>query len=193
MPDSKRIGLFGGTFDPVHLGHTIVAEWMLYKCRLDEIFFVPNFIHPFAKRDDISPPDDRLAMLKLAIHGFPYFSISDYELKKDKVSYTIDTIRYFKGQFPDAEIYYLIGSDNVREFSLWKDADKIFQLANVAVHNRSSQKFKNAEKFNFIDSPLIEISSSFIRKNIKNHLPYRSFLHPDVSAYIEKKKLFGLL
>lgn len=187
----KRIGLFGGTFDPVHLGHTIVAEWLQFKLDLYEIHFIPNYIHPFAKRNDISTPKNRLHMLSLALADYPSFKVCQYEINKKEISYSIDTIHYFKKKYPDVKLIYLIGGDNVEEFSSWKNSDDIFKLANVVVCNRGIKTTKKTERFEFIESPLIEISSSQIRERIKNHIPYRSFLHPDVFRFIEKNKIYS--
>jgi nicotinate-nucleotide adenylyltransferase len=186
----KRIGLFGGTFDPVHLGHTIVAEWLQFKLDLIEIHFIPNYAHPFSKRDNISAPEHRLKMLELALSEFPAFKICKHEIDKKEISYSIDTIRYFTEQYPDYKLYYLIGGDNIDEFHLWKNSDDIFKLATVIVYDRIGRIDDKPIKFQFIDSPLIEISSSQIREHVKKGYPYRSFLHPDVYHYIKQKKLY---
>ncbi len=190
MLQKKRIGLFGGTFDPIHLGHTIVAEWLQFKLDLNEIHFIPNYIHPFSKRDNISGPEHRLKMLELALSEFPAFKICKHEIKSKEISYSIDTIHYFRKKYPDYQLYYLIGGDNIDEFHLWKNSDDIFRLVTVVVYNRTVRSENKPNKFQFIDSPLIEISSSQIREHIKKGYPYRSFLHPDVYHYIEQKKLY---
>lgn len=192
MLQKERIGLFGGTFDPIHVGHTIVAEWLQFKLDLKEIHFIPNYIHPFSKRDDISASEDRLKMLELALSEFPAFKICKHEIEKKEISYSIDTIRYFRKKYPDYQLYYLMGGDNINEFRLWKNSDDIFKLATVVVYNRIVRRKNKSIKFQFIDSPLIEISSSQIREHIKKGYPYRSFLHPDVYHYIEKKRLYNL-
>ena len=190
MRRKKRIGLFGGTFDPVHLGHTIVAEWVQSKLGLDTVYFIPNYIHPFAKREDILNSAHRLKMLELAISDYPDFKICRYEIEKNEISYSIDTIHYFQEQFPKSELYYLIGADNIDEFDLWKEANEIFKLATVVVFNRKGDNGNESAKFKYVDSPVIEISSSQIRNRLKTGLPYRSFIHPDVYNYIEKNKLY---
>jgi len=190
LGQKKRIGLFGGTFDPVHLGHTIVAEWMQFKLGLDEIHFIPNYIHPFAKRSDILNSTHRVKMLELALAGFSKFKICRYEIEKKEISYSVDTIRFFKKQFPGCKLYYLIGADNIKEFDYWKEADEILKLAVVVVFNRKGEFVDEFDKFEYVDSPLIDISSSQIRKQIKNDQPYRSFLLPDVYNYIEQNKLY---
>lgn len=192
MPLLKRIGLFGGTFDPVHLGHTIVAERLQYKLNLDEIHFIPNYIHPFAKRENISSSQNRLQMLNLALKEYPSFKICEYEINKNEISYSIHTIQYFKKSYPRAKLFYLIGEDNVNEFSSWENSDDIFKLARVVVYNRGNQESVKPGKFMFIKSPLIEISSSAIREHIKNHIPYQSLVHPDVFDYIKKSQIYSV-
>lgn len=188
----KQIGLFGGTFDPIHLGHTLVAEWLQYELDLDAIHFIPNYIHPFAKRKDISSSENRLQMLNLALNDYPSFKICDYEINKKEISYSIHTIQYFKKTFPEDILFYLIGSDIVDKFSLWKNSDDIIKLAKVVVYNRGNQKSEQSGRFKFIKSPLIEISSSEIRERIKNHIPYQSFLHPDVFSFIKNNQIYFL-
>ena len=190
MLQQKQIGLFGGTFDPIHLGHTIVAEWLKHKLSLDEVHFIPNAIHPFLKRPDITESKNRLQMMELALRDFPAFKICRYEIEKKETSYSIDTIRYFKSKETSARLFYLIGGDNVEEFHLWKNWEDILKLTTVVVFNRRNQQIKNEDKFTFIDSPLIEISSSLIRKHIKTGLPFQSFLHPEVFKYIVQNKLY---
>jgi len=190
LPQKKRIGLFGGTFDPVHLGHTVIAEWLQFKLDLDVVYFIPNYIHPFAKRNDILDPEHRLIMLELALSDYPTIKICNYEIEKKGISYSIDTIRHFGEQYPGAKLYYLIGGDNINDFNRWKEADEIFNLASVVVYNRMVKNGEASNKFEYLDSPLIGISSSQIRDHIKRGLPYRSFLHPDVCQYIDQKMIY---
>lgn len=194
MPHHKRIGLFGGTFDPVHLGHIQVAEWVRSNLKLDQIFFIPIYIHPFQKRQDITNADARLKMLELAIKEYPEFSLCDYEIKKKGVSYSIDTIRYFKKIYTKSTLFYLIGSDNLQDFFQWKDPESIFNLATVIVYDRVdsavSKSINIDPRFQFVQCPLIEISSSLIREKIKKKQLFRFLLHPDVHDYIVSQKLY---
>ena len=190
MPEAKRIGLFGGTFDPIHIGHTIVAEWLQFKLELNEIHFIPNSIHPFLKRENVTDASHRLRMLELALQDYSFFRICRYEIEKKDISYSVETIRYYADQKPAARLFFLMGGDNVEEFHLWKNSEDIFQLATVVVFNRKNQTIQNADKFTYIQNPLIEISSSLIRNHIKSGLPYQSFLHPHVYEYIKHNKLY---
>ncbi len=168
----KRIGLFGGTFDPIHIGHTIVTEWIYDSLELDKIFFIPNYIHPFQKRTNITPAQKRLQMLKLAVEDYPDFEISSIELERKDVSYTVDTIRYFKKNYPGTELFYIIGVDIIAEFFSWKEPHEILRLANIVVFNRSTTNFREPfqnEKLIYIDSSFIEISSTHVRHCIKEN------------------------
>lgn len=193
MDKQGRIGLFGGTFDPIHLGHTIVAEWMHFNLKLEKVFFIPNHIHPFQKKNNITPSDARVQMLSLALENYPQFEICPYEINRDNTSFAIETIRYFKKLYPAKELFYLIGKDNISEFHKWKEPEEIFKQAKVVVFNRKGNEHpqsKYFEKFIFTESPIIEISSSFIRKSIRGNRPFKSFLHPSVHEFIKNNNLY---
>jgi nicotinate-nucleotide adenylyltransferase len=190
----KRIGLFGGTFDPIHIGHTIVTEWIYDSLELDKIFFIPNYIHPFQKRTNITPAQKRLQMLKLAVKDYPDFEISSIELDRKDVSYTVDTIRYFKKNYPGTELFYIIGADIIAEFFSWREPHEILRLANIVVFNRSTTNFREPfknEKLIYIDSPFIEISSTHVRHRIKENRSFRSLLAPKVYEFIIENKLYS--
>jgi len=188
----KKIGLFGGTFDPLHIGHLIVAEWIWEALKLDKIIFIPNHIHPFHKRQDITPAAERLKMLQLAAKDFPQFSVDPVELERQGVSYTVDTVRYFKKQFPQAEIFLLIGADNWNDFHKWKEPQKIREMAELVVYNRRALDVSASEEKNtiFADSPFIDISSTQIRRRIRSGQAYRSLVPPAVYSYIREQHLY---
>ncbi|NOX88022.1 MAG: nicotinate (nicotinamide) nucleotide adenylyltransferase [Calditrichaeota bacterium] len=195
-PDSDnwhKIGLFGGTFDPIHHGHLIVAEWLQHELQLKKVFFIPNYIHPFRKRSDIVQPEHRLKMTRLAIRNFDDFEVSDFEIRKGGVSYTIDTIEHFKERFPNARIYYFIGVDNLSEFHKWRRYRDILNEAQLVVYNRP----ENAptvdlprDKIMFLKTPLIEISSTMIRERLKQNKPVKSLLPAPVYDYICEHGLY---
>lgn len=188
------IGLLGGTFDPVHNGHLIVAEWLCEVLRLKKTFFIPNQLHPFEKRTDILPGNVRKEMLALAIEGYTDFSISDFELERDSISYTIDTVNFFKEKYPNEELYYFIGMDNLNDFLKWKDPMGILEKAYLVVYNRTSQDLQNDlldhSRVLSVDSPIIDISSSHIRNRIKKNIPFKSLVPHRVFEYIIQNKLY---
>lgn len=189
-----KIGLFGGTFDPVHIGHLIVAEWVQDALDLQTVYFIPNFIHPFARKRNISPAEIRLHMLKMAIEPFKKFEISDFEIQKSSVSYAIETIEHFKTLFPNHQLFYFIGADNLPEFHKWHRYRDILEQARLVVYDRKEGYFPDnlpKEKFVFLQTPLIEISSTLIRERIRQGKATRSLLPYGVLEYIQEKGLYG--
>ncbi|MCB0283743.1 MAG: nicotinate (nicotinamide) nucleotide adenylyltransferase [Calditrichae bacterium] len=190
----KAIGLFGGTFDPVHIGHLIVAEWLSEVLKIKTTYFIPAKIHPFVSKSNISSSDNRIEMLSLALKEYPDFKISDVEIKRQEVSYTIDTIKFFKDEFPDSELYFYMGMDNLNTLEQWKDPNEILKMCYVVVYNRGielkAKDWLEHPKVIHVDSPLIEISSSHIRHRIKKGMAYRSLVPNQVFEYINQKRLY---
>jgi len=189
----SRIAIFGGTFDPVHKGHLLLAEWIADNLHLDGILFIPIRIHPFSKRQDITRAEHRLNMLRLAIAGYNNFEVSSVELEREGVSYTVDTLRSLHRRKPDTEFYFLIGDDNLSEFHKWKEPDEIRKLARIVVFRRGGQAEINKKKypdFIYVDNPLIDISSSEIRERLKRGLPLEDQIPPAVLDYIRQHRLY---
>ncbi len=189
----SAVGILGGTFDPVHLGHLITAQSLLEIRKLEKIIFIPSYISPHKTDQEITEGNHRLRMLELAIEKNKFFEISDFELKKTSVSYTVNTLEELSKKYKNIEL--IIGLDNLLDFQNWKNPDRIIELAKLVVLKRRiedekiirNKYYKAAE---FIDTPLIEISSSEIRERIKNKLPI-SFLVPEkVEDYILSNKLY---
>lgn len=191
---TNGIGLFGGTFDPVHNGHLIIAEWLTEILEIDTTYFIPTKIHPFDKRSDISPAKHRIEMLRNALQGYPKFKISEYEIDKRETSYSVETVKYFWEKFPGAALYFIMGSDNVETFLAWKDPDKILEMCHVVIYNRHQHIAENQlydhPKVLSIASPFIDISSSQIRKRIKRNMPFKSLVPHSVFDYINQKKIY---
>jgi len=188
-----KVGIFGGTFDPIHNGHLITAVAVKELRSLDKIFFIPSFIAPHKIERLSSSPEHRIEMLKRAIKGISYFDYSDFEIKKKGVSYTIDTLKFLQNKYDDIEL--IIGYDNLLEFSTWKDPDEILKMIKLVVLKRKVQnepivkdKFYYASEI--IETPTIEISSTAIRERVGNNLPI-NFLVPDaVMEYINYFNLY---
>ncbi len=190
---SSKIGLFGGTFDPIHIGHLIVAEWLQDALGLENVFFIPNLIHPFAKRNDITSAEHRLGMLRLALEPFEHFRISEYEIKKDGISYSVETIEYFERQFPQAQLFFFIGADNLPEFHKWHRYKDILKKVRLVVYDRkegTAPPQLPADKILFLQTPLIEISSTLIRQRISQGRAVRSLLPHGVWDYIRQNGLY---
>lgn len=190
----RKIGIFGGSFNPIHMGHLITANAIREIRNLDTIIFIPCFISPH--KTDRHPMDSkyRMEMVKLAIEGNSHFSCSDYEIQKTGVSYSIDTIRYFKQQHPELEL--IIGYDNLVVFDTWKDPREIVKLVKLVVLKRkldNSESVGENEFFKFaniIQTPVIEISSSIIRERIKEKKSFDYLVPEKVKKYIVENNLY---
>jgi nicotinate-nucleotide adenylyltransferase len=201
----KKIALFGGTFDPVHLGHTAVAAAAAEHIGAEKIVFIPAKRSPLKDSFPEAGYDDRLAMIALAIAGNEKFQVSDYELRKPKPSYTLETVRYFEADYGGkALIYWLIGADSIYELSRWYGIVELIDECNLCVMFRAGckppdfAKFKNVwgaarvEKLqrNIIRTPLIDISSTEIRNRLAAGRDVTDMLAPQVADYIRKHRLY---
>jgi nicotinate-nucleotide adenylyltransferase len=191
---NSGIGLFGGTFDPLHIGHLIVAEWLAEVLEIEKTYFIPTKIHPLKNRAGISDEHTRLEMLSIALENYTNFEISTFELDRESVSYSIDTIKYFKNKYPQNEIYYFVGRDNLDNFLQWKEPFEILDLCYLVVYDRKTGKDVNDlmghQKILTVESPIIEISSSHIRKRIGKQMTFRSLVPQQVFEYITRNKLY---
>jgi nicotinate-nucleotide adenylyltransferase len=189
----KAVGIMGGTFDPIHLGHLIAAQSIREIRKLEKIIFIPAFISPFKTNNHILKSAYRLKMIQLAIDEIPYFDYSDLELKRKDISYTIDTLRELKKRYNQIEL--IIGFDNIIDFNKWKEPDEILEIAKIVVLQRETsiepkKKDKYYKSAFFVNTPIIEISSSEIRKRVSDNLPI-DFLVPDkIKKYIYKNNLY---
>ncbi|RKY46440.1 MAG: nicotinate (nicotinamide) nucleotide adenylyltransferase [Candidatus Omnitrophota bacterium] len=189
MEKIKRVGILGGTFNPPHIGHIILAQEVLDKLNLDKILFIPANIPPH-KNASLIEAKHRLKMVKLSIEGNKNFSLLDCEIKRGGVSYTVDTLRELRKIFPSYEFYLIIGSDLAKDFNTWKDYQEIMKLAKVVVGKRKEFPLEDNNKFIPVDILEIGISSSLIRDWIKRGWCVRYLLLPKVFDYIVKRKLY---
>lgn len=202
---SKKIGVLGGAFNPPHLGHLKIAKIALKKLKLDKVIFVPTGIPPLKKESDLAPKKDRLKMTTLLIEGYPKFEISDYEIKKKKKSFTLETIKYLKRKEKGAKIFWIVGEDSFREIieEKWKGGLKVLDLAKFVVFERKDHKFslknlpkkfeknkKIALKKVIFIKKRIPISATKIREKLKKGQSVEKFLPKKVLDYILKKKLY---
>jgi nicotinate-nucleotide adenylyltransferase len=190
----SKVGIFGGTFDPIHLGHLITAQSVREIRNLDKIIFIPSYVSPHKVDVESTSPEDRLEMIKLSIAGIGFFDYSDFEIKREKISYTIETLKEMKKRYNYLE--FIIGYDNIFQFHTWKDPDEIFKLAKIVVLKRKSSypppekdKYYNAAEF--VQTRGIEISATDIRERVKNGLPINYLVTEEVKNYIYKNKLYG--
>jgi nicotinate-nucleotide adenylyltransferase len=192
-----RTCLFGGTFDPPHIGHLLVAQTVCEAENFDKVLFIPAYQPPH--KDDITPVDERLKMLELAVEGNPNFEISDVELKRKGVSYTIDTVKFIKEEMrlKSQELFYLMGSDSLLEFQNWKDPKGILNECQVIVAIRPGFRPSDIpswilQKIQFANIPRFEISSSNIRHRWVENKTIRYMVTLPVWEYIEKNNLYAI-
>jgi nicotinate-nucleotide adenylyltransferase len=188
-----KVGIFGGTFDPIHLGHLITAQSVREIRKLEKIIFIPAFISPHKSDAKTSSAEDRLNMIKFAIDGIPFFDYSDLEIKKGGVSFTIDTLRELKNRYDELEL--IIGYDNIFSFHTWKDPDEIMKLTKLVVLKRKSShppqfEDKYYQQAIFVQTRGIEISATDLRERVKNGLPINFLVPPKVMEYINNHKLY---
>ena len=200
-----KIGIIGGTYNPVHNAHLEIAGLFREQMQLGRCFFVPANISPF-KTEDLSaieiPSEHRVAMLELALADFPDFEIEMFEILKKGISHTYDTILYFKNKFPNAELHLLIGDDQAALFTNWGNWEKILKSASLCIANRNKEMDISTKnqilntltidgKIPFwLDTPIIDISSSMIRALVNERKQISGLVPQKVSDYIYKHKLY---
>jgi nicotinate-nucleotide adenylyltransferase len=192
MDYNMRIGIFGGTFNPVHKGHLFLADQAKKHLDLNKVIFVPAYTPPHKPPEGIIDADKRCHMLKLALSGSRYSGVSRYEVDRKRKVYSIDTIRYFKRISPKhAKLFFLLGADSLKSLSLWKDLNKIFELCELIVFSRPGFSLKTPEnriKTVYIDA--LDMSSSGVRDAIKNNYSIRELVPKTVADYIKRNKLY---
>ena len=164
-----KIGIYGGSFNPVHPGHLKLATYAFSELNLDEIIFVPSFITPLKNKSDLLPASVRARLLKRAIKKYPWFSVSDYEIKKRGVSYTVDTLKYFKKKYgADAVLYFLAGADTLENIFRWKSLGQVLKLCRFAVMTRPGYALKTKlPGAILLPMDALDISSTAIRGRLK--------------------------
>lgn len=190
-----KIGIFGGTFNPPHLGHLIITEHVREKFGLDKVIFVPSAVPPHKRELDIVEAHHRIEMLNAAVQGNRHFEVSDLEIQRGGVSFTVDTLMELWGLYRDHELYLLIGMDNWVEFHTWRTPEKILELAHLVVMTRPGVEsrqsgMKLADKVIFCEVPEIGIASRDIRKRIADSKSIRYLVPLAVELYIYQRQLY---
>lgn len=196
----SRVAILGGTFDPIHLGHLLIAEQAYNTFSLDKVIFMPAGAPPHKTEKKIVDGSRRLKMVKLAIRDNPHFSYSDYELKKEGRSYTADTLRYFKELNPGHKVYFIIGADSLLDIFSWREPDYLLENGHFIVARRPGYPLDNIhlderyqpylEHIHIMEGILIDISSSKIRERIRTGQSIRYQTRDAVISYIEKERLY---
>jgi nicotinate-nucleotide adenylyltransferase len=192
---ARSIGLFGGTFDPIHTAHLMLAERAREELALDAILFMPARIPPHkAHLGGIAPPECRVTMIELAIESNPCFHLSRHEIEREGISYTVDTLRYLREAYPGAELTLLIGGDNAADFRNWREPQEIVRMAKIGVWARPSfalpEEVLIGTGYGRIEAPLMELSSTQIRARVALHRSIRYMTPDPVVEYIETNGLY---
>lgn len=184
-----KIGILGGTFNPPHIGHLILAQEVLQKLGLDKIFFIPTNKPPHKESHNVTATD-RLTMARRVIGRDKRFAVLDLEIKRGGVSYTIDTVRELKKLYPRATFFLIVGSDLARDFPTWKYFEGLKKAVSIVVAKRRAYPLERKTKFIVVDIVQMGISSSYIRTLIKRGFSVQYLVTENVARYIEKHKLY---
>ena len=189
--------IFGGTFDPPHIGHLLIAQTVFESENFERLIFVPANISPAKKNGDSSSPNERSKMLEIALINNPNFEISDLEIKREGISYTIDTIREFVDdlKLDKNELFFLMGSDTLKSFHTWKDPEEILNLCNIIVAIRPGFTPSDIPQWvldnvRFANIPRFEVSSTNIRRRWREGKTIRYMVTKEVWEYIDEKDLY---
>ncbi len=202
MMEKRKIGLMGGTFDPIHYGHLLIAENAYEQFRLDEVIFMPTGTSPHKDSGKILDANERMELIRLAIQDNPHFSCSDYEITKEGICYTYLTLRDFHKQFQDAELYFIMGADSLAYFDSWRCPDEISRLSTIlaAVRDgldldqllpiRDSLEQKYNTRIGFINTPNFSVSSHMIRQRLAKQQTVRYLIPDAVEAYLKQHAIY---
>ncbi|MDD3345492.1 MAG: nicotinate-nucleotide adenylyltransferase [Candidatus Omnitrophica bacterium] len=187
-----KIGVIGGTFNPVHIGHLILAEEAREKLGLDKVILIPTAMPPHKDASWIAPAEDRLKMLKLSVKGNKFFSVSDMEIRRRGRSYTIDTLRELKRRFARDEIYFIIGSDLLKYLNEWKDLGQILEMVKFVAATRPGYPLEQIpDCIDTIPIRAVDISGFEVRECVLKGRSFRYLVPEAVFNYITKNKLYS--
>ncbi len=195
-PDSHRekTGLFFGSYNPIHIGHLIIANYMATFTGLQEVWLVVSPHNPLKLKSGLANMYDRLEMAKLAIENAPQIKVSDIEFKLPQPSYTIDTLTYLQERYPEKEFVLIMGADNLVSLKKWKNYEILLKDYHIYVYPRPGadvKEWENHPSITFTDTPQMEISSTFVRKAIKSKKNVQFFVPDNVLEFIDSKGLYG--
>jgi nicotinate-nucleotide adenylyltransferase len=188
-----KIGLFFGSFNPIHVGHLIIANIMAQNTDLDKVWFVVSPQNPLKKKSNLAHEFDRLKMVELAIHDNYKLEATDIEFHLPKPSYTIDTLTYISSKYPKYDFSIIMGEDNLYSFDKWKNYEQILNNYKIYVYQRPNTKdseFKKHPNVKLIEAPLLDISATYIRELFVHNKSAMYLLHPDVENYIKNHKIY---
>ena len=190
-----KIGIFGGSFDPIHIGHAIIAQHIISNGIVDRLWYMVSPVNPL-KADKVRQVNDtdRLRMVEMVSRMMEGVETSAFEFTMPKPSYTIDTLNALQGKFPEDEFYLVIGGDNWQVFGKWRNSEEILAKYHVLIYPRLGYEVnipeELKERVQLVDAPIIELSSTEIRERLANGLSVRYYVPDEVLNYIERKQLY---
>lgn len=182
----RKTGIYSGSFNPIHIGHLALANWLCEFEGLEEVWFVITPQNPLKKRDELMDDSLRLEMARTAIGEYPRFKICDIEFQLPKPSYTIDTLQALSGKFPERDFYFIMGADNWQLFPRWKEYRRILETYNLLIYPRPGFEVNIPDSYSnvkVVNAPILEISSTFIREAYRAGKDIRFFLPEGVRPY----------
>jgi nicotinate-nucleotide adenylyltransferase len=188
-----RIGMLGGSFDPPHVGHLLIAVDAFEALALDKLYFIPTSVQPLKVGQAAAPARDRVEMVRRLVGDDPRFGVDTIEVDREGVSYSVDTVAAYAARYPDAERFFLVGADAVETFRLWREPDRIVQLAQVVMVRRGgfAQSVElRGPKIMPLDTRQFDVSSSEIRMRVASGRSINGFVPPAVAAYIAETGLY---
>ena len=197
----RRLGIMGGTFDPIHIGHLACAEQAREAFGLDAVVFVPAGLPSFKRDRDIAPASDRLAMCELAVRSNPFFDASDIEVRREGVTYSVETMRVIRGHYPDnVELFFITGADAILSITRWRDAAELATLVRFIAVTRPGFAIDDAFKdelarlgryrVDYLETTALSVSSSSLRERVARGLSLRYLTTPEVCKYIDREGLY---
>ena len=190
---AEKIGLFFGSFNPIHTGHLVIANYFLQFSEINKIWWVVSPHNPLKEKKSLLDERHRMVLVKEAIWDNPLFKASDIEFSLPKPSYTVHTLAYLQEKYPNKEFTLIMGSDNLQHLHKWKNFEQILEQYSLHVYPRPSfdgGDFKNHPSVTWVQAPLMEISSSFIRESIAQKKDMKYFLPDKVRLYIEEMHFY---
>ena len=191
---ARKIGIFGGSFNPIHVGHAIIASAILRQQLIDQLWFMVTPENPFKKGQNLAPEHHRLCMAELVARRITGAVTSAFEMQLPRPSYTIDTLNALQKRFPDDEFYLIIGADNWAQWDKWKSPSEIVSKYHILIYPRLGFDVTIPEEFHdrvmLVDAPIIEVSSTEIRQLIAQHLSPAFYVTDDVNKYITENSLY---
>lgn len=196
-----RIGVFGGSFDPIHNGHIALSQAFVEVLSLEKVLVIPAFVSPFKQQDGAARPEQRLAMCRLAFADYPHTEVLDVELRREGSSYTVDTLRILSEIYPDSELFLITGADAFLTLQNWREPQEIFRLATICTVPRDGNPVEKLQQHadylhtlgartEIVDVQVIKVSSTEIRDRVKAGISLTGLVPDEVARYIAEQALY---